>query len=149
MELERIRDQTNYSFNSNLSYDLNSRDRIAFNALYAKSNSPSSLSRTIVDYGLEAPSVSFERERTPSASSNWEVGGDYQHTFANSAKYKFLFIINDKTGNTTRERFEITTPGDTGNKNLFLDSSSRYREKIVRTSYTWNLAPDQGLELGV
>ena len=149
VELERIRDQTNYSFNSNLSYDLNSRDRIAFNALYAKSNSPSSLSRTIVDYSLEAPSVSFERERTPSASSNWEVGGDYQHTFANSAKYKFLFIINDKTGNTTRERFEITTPGDTGHKNLFLDSSSRYREKIVRTSYTWNLAPDQGLELGV
>ena len=38
--------------------------------------------------------------------------------------------------------------GEEEHKNLFLNNSSRYRENIIRTSYTWNVAAGQGLELG-
>ena len=66
-----------------------------------------------------------------------------------SHKYKFLFIVNDRKQDTTRERFEFLSPGDFEFKNLFIDNGSRYREKILRTSYTQNVTPAQGLELGL
>ncbi|MEX2132365.1 MAG: TonB-dependent receptor, partial [Pseudohongiellaceae bacterium] len=34
-------------------------------------------------------------------------------------------------------------------KNLFLDTGSRYRERIVRSSYTWNMGAAHGIEAGV
>ncbi|CAN0477052.1 unnamed protein product, partial [Scytosiphon promiscuus] len=39
--------------------------------------------------------------------------------------------------------------GGPGAKILFLDTRSRERERIVRTSYTWDLFDDQNLELGI
>ncbi|MDA1369504.1 MAG: TonB-dependent receptor [Proteobacteria bacterium] len=149
VELERTVEQTNYAINANLSYDLTSRDRIAFNLLYGENDPPSSLLRRITDFGSEAPSVSFEREDNPSTAYNWEIGGDLEHSFENGAKFKFLFIVNDKQGDSTRERFEFQLPGAPESKNLFIATSSRYQEKIVRSSYTWNVVQDQGLELGV
>ena len=149
IELERQVEQSNYNFNSNLSWDLTSRDRLAINALFTENDPPSSLRRRITDYNGASPSVSYERERTPASAYNWEIGGDYEHTFSGGAKYKFLFIVNDRVNASTRERFDFINPGDQENKNLFLDSERDYQENIVRTSYTWNVAADQGLELGV
>lgn len=149
IDLEREQDQTNYRINSNLTFDFTDRDRFALNALYGESDPPSSLLRRITDYNDVEPSVTFQRELVPATSSNWEVGGDYEHNFSDGDKYKFLFIGNDRSNDSTRERFAFANPGDTEQKNLFLDNSSRYREKIIRTSYTWNLASGQGLEFGV
>ncbi|MCH8175387.1 MAG: TonB-dependent receptor plug domain-containing protein [Proteobacteria bacterium] len=148
VELERTREQTIYTLTSNFTYDLNVRDRIAFNALYGKNDPPSSLLRKITDFNSIPPTTSFEREIIPSTSTNWELGGDYEHKFAANAKYKFLFIVNDKKAETTRERYQFDDLGEEENKNLFLNNSSRYRENIIRTSYTWNVAAGQGLELG-
>jgi outer membrane receptor protein involved in Fe transport len=133
---------------SNFTYDLNARDRIAFNALYGKNDPPSSLLRKITDFNAIPPATSFEREIIPSTSTNWELGGGYEHNFGSNAKYKFLFIVNDKKAETTRERYQFDDLGEEEHKNLFLNNSSRYRENIIRTSYTWNVAAGQGLELG-
>ncbi|NKB35412.1 MAG: TonB-dependent receptor plug domain-containing protein [Pseudomonadales bacterium] len=149
IELEREIDQTNYRFNSNLSWDFNNGDRIALNLLYGETDPPSKLLREITDYNGASPIVTYERERVPAEAYNWEIGGDYERNFANGGKYKLLFIVNDRVGDTTRERFDIANLGDIENKNLFLDSNSSYQEKIVRTSYTWNVAADQGIEVGV
>ena len=146
---DRYFDQKTYSLNSNLAYALTDRDRIAFNLLYNKSDPPQSLFRTITDFNATMVLVSFERESTPATSEDWEIGGDYEHGFENGDRFKFLFIINDKKNHATRERFISTVPGGTETKNLFLDTSSRYREKIVRGSYTLNLTGSQGLELGI
>ena len=149
ISLEREQDTTNYNLSSNLTYDFTERDRAALNVLYGENDPPSSLLREITDFNSAEPVTSFEREIVPATSTNWEVGGDYQHSFESGANYKFLFIVNEKKSDTTRERFEFTTLGGTEEKNLFLDNSSRYQEKIVRTSYTWRLNADQGMELGV
>ena len=149
VELERIIERTNYNFNSNLTYEPSSENRFALNLLYSEQDPPTKLLRTFTDFSTGLGSISFEREDNPSKANNWEIGGDYEHIFGNGAKYKFLFIVNDRKQDTTRERFEFLSPGDFEFKNLFIDNGSRYREKILRTSYTQNVTPAQGLELGL
>ena len=144
VELKQTVERTNYNFNSNLTYEPSLGNRFALNLLYGEQDPPAKLLRKFTDFGTGLPSISFEREDNPSKANNWEIGGDYEHTFGNGAKYKFLFIVNDKKEDTTRERFEFLSPGDLEFKNLFIDNSSRYREKILRTSYTQNVAPTQG-----
>lgn len=160
VELDRVTDSTNYNISTNLSFDFSPRDRFALNALYAENNpagSPfsvndpltSSVFRRITDFSGLAESVSYERERSPASASNWEIGGDYEHTFSDNSKFKFLFIVNDKENEVVRERFGFVNIGGEESKNLFLNNSGRYQEKIIRTSYTFSLADNQGLELGV
>ena len=146
---DRYREQTIYTLNSNIAYQLTPTDRIAFNGLYSESDPPSTLLRSITNYQVTPPSVSIEREDIPATSDNWELGGDYEHNFANKAKYKILFIVNEKNNDITRERFISSAIGAPETKDLFLDTSSRYRERIVRTSYAWDLAANQNLELGI
>lgn len=146
---DRYRDQTSYTFNSNVSYALTGRDRIAFNVLYNQSNPPSELNRTITDQNFSTPVVSYEREDLPASTDNWEFGGDYEHSFSNGARLKALFIVNDKNTEVLRERYTSTTLGGTETKDLYLSAGSRYRERITRNSYTMNLREGQGLEIGI
>lgn len=146
---DRYFDQKTYSLNSNLAYNLTDRDRIAVNLLYNESDPPQSLFRTITDFNGDTPAVTFIRESTPATSNNWEFGGDYEHSFENGNRFKFLFIINEKENRATRQRYTSTVLGGSESKNLFLETSSRYREKIARGSYTLSLTGSQGLELGV
>jgi len=146
---DRHREQTNYRLNSNIVYQPTTADRIAFNVLYRESDPPSKLIRTITDYQSTPASVSFEREDMPSTADNWEFGGDYEHNFSNGGKYKLLGIINERNNSTTRERFVSSVLGQAETKDLFLDTSSQYQERILRTSYAWNVAENQSLELGI
>jgi len=146
---DRYTDQTNYRFNTNLVYQATPADRIAFNALYSENDPPSDLIRTITDYQTAPVSVSIEREDSPATSDNWEFGGDYEHNFADGSKYKLLFIVNERNNTNTRERFVSSALGLPETKDLFLDTSSRYQERIVRTSYAWGVQEGQTLELGV
>ena len=149
INLERQIEQTNYSLNSSLSWNFGESDRLALNLLYSQNDPPSKLFREITDFNGVSPATSYEHERTPANSENWEIGGDYERNFDSGAKYKLLFIANDKSEGAARERFDYLSLGDTENKNLFLDNNGSYKEKIVRTSYTWNTAANQGLELGI
>jgi outer membrane receptor for ferrienterochelin and colicins len=146
---DRYQDQTTYRLNSNVVYQATPADRIALNALYSESDPPSNLIRTIDDYQRTSVVTSIEREDIPSTSDNWEFGGDYEHNFANGGKYKILFIVNERNNNTTRERFVSSAIGAPETKNLFLDTGSKYQERIVRTSYAWDVVENQSLELGL
>ena len=149
IELDRYVDQTNYALNSNLTYAPSDRDRIAFNLLYSEADPPTTIDRQFTDFNTGTPIQRYERESTPSTSSNWEFGSDYQHTFADGSRFKVLLIANEKKDTITRERFTASNRGSIETKNLFLDTSSNYQERIVRSSYTMNLAGNQGLELGI
>ena len=146
---EREREQTTYTLNSNFTYQLSAADRLALNMLYNESDPPAELFRSTTNFNRNPPTISYEREDLPSTSDNWEIGGDYEHGFAGGAKFKALFIVNEKNEATTRERYVSSSPGGTETKNLYLDTKSRYRERIARSSFTWSLAPNQGMELGV
>lgn len=146
---DRVTDQNNYRFNSNLTWDLGNSDRLALNALFNRNDPPSGLLRSITDHNSIMPVTTWEREDVPATQSNWEVGGDYEHTFDNGSRYKILFIANENDTEILRERWEFDAIGADERKNLYLHNASRYRERIVRTSYTWNLREGQGLEFGV
>jgi len=145
-EEESFRDQTDFETSFNLGYQFNN-SMIQFNGLYGQSAPPTDVDRIINDYSTGNLLTSLEREARDSDRSNWEIGGDYEYAFANGGKYRFLFISNDKRYENSRERFDVTA--DSESKNLYLYSAGRTRERIARTSYTWNLADNQGIELGV
>lgn len=145
---DRQREQTNYALNSNLVYQLSAADRVSLNALYGESNPPATLLRTITDLKTSPQKVLIEREDLPATADNWEVGGDYEHTFDDGAKYKVLLIVNEKNNDSVRERYVSAGIGQPETKNLFLATDSRYRERIARTSYSWSLSEGQALELG-
>ncbi len=146
---ERVREQTTVTLNGSLATQWTPADRAALNLLYNEADPPADLLRATTNFNRSPAVISYEREDLPARSSNWEIGGDYEHGFANGAKYKILFIVNEKEDQTTRERYTMTALDGPQTKNLYLDTRSRYRERIVRSSYTWNLAATQGMELGL
>ena len=147
--VDQIRDQNNRSLNTNLTYDLTLNDRLAFNALYSETDPPTALDRQITNLNLTPAVTRWEREALPSARDNWEIGGDYEHLFANGSRYRVLLIVNEETQDSVRERFTGATRDTTSRKNLFLSSDTRNIERIVRTSYNFQLSDAQGMELGV
>ncbi|MEX0962848.1 MAG: TonB-dependent receptor [Pseudohongiellaceae bacterium] len=148
-QIDRVRDQTTYTLNSNIAYQISPDSRIAFNALYRENDPPAELVRTITNFQNTPPTILVEREDLPATSDNWEFGGDYEINLDSGGKYKFLFIVNEDNNAVTRERFVSAALGSPETKNLFLDTSTRERERIVRTSYTWDPAEGQNLELGI
>ncbi|MBL4573224.1 MAG: TonB-dependent receptor plug domain-containing protein [Gammaproteobacteria bacterium] len=148
-KIERNRDQTTYTLNSNIAYQISPASRIAFNGLYRENDPSTNLVRTITDFQNAPPTILVEREAIPATSDNWEFGGDYEYNFSGAGKYKVLFIVNENNNAVTRERFVSSVLGGLEAKSLFLDTNTRERERIVRTSYAWNLVENQNLELGI
>ncbi len=148
-EIERTREQTTYTLNSNIAYQISPDSRIAFNGLYRENDPPANLVRTITNFQNTPPSIRVEREELPATSDNWEFGGDYEYNFTGGGKYKVLFIVNEDNNAVTRQRYFSAGLDGPETKNLFLDTSRRERERIVRTSYTFDPIENQNLELGI
>ena len=143
---ENLRNQTQYETSFNLGYQFE-KSMVQFNGLYAESNPPTDITRTINDYSTGSLITTIEREEEQRNFNNWEIGGDYEYSFDSGSKYRFLFIVNDRDFTYTRDRFDVFA--DSEAKDLFLFSAGRDRERIARTSYTFDLGASQGMELGV
>lgn len=142
---ENSRDETEFQTSANLGYSFEN-SVVQFNALYeTRGDTPSEEERIIHD--LVNDSIRLQREDNNSTRDNWEIGGDYEHSFANGSKYRFLFIVNDREFQFTRNRFDVDD--GVASQNLFLANLGRDRERIARTSYTWNLDETQGMEIGI
>ncbi len=63
-----------------------------------------------------------------------------------AAVFKTLFIVNERENLYLRERFAIEA--DERIKNLYLSSFERNQERILRSSYTFDLFNAQALEIG-
>jgi outer membrane receptor for ferrienterochelin and colicins len=149
IDWDRVTDETQYSVNANVTYSPSNRDRFALNLLYSESKPENDVFRVFTDFNSATPFPFHERETLPSSNENWEIGGDYQHEFENGNRVKALFIVNENNKATLRERFLAGTVGGAESPTLYLDTSSRNRERIVRSSYIMNLSENQGLELGI
>ena len=141
-----IRDQDDLQASMNLGYQFEN-SIVQFNALFGQTSPPTSVRRTITDFRGSEVSVNKVREGNQFDRDNWEVGGDFEYDFSAGSTYRVLFLVNDAESDFTRERFDVLDTGD--DKNLFLRSLGRDRERIMRTSYTLNVAAEQALELGV
>lgn len=145
---DRIRDQNAYTLSTNLDYQFSANSSARFNALYAENDDPTTVDRFTADLTGAVPIPSWEREDLPGEQSNWEIGGDYEYKFASGNRFKVLFIGNENNVAKIRERYDVFADGSE-EKNLFLDSASILRERIVRASYTMNIFGGQDVEFGV
>ena len=141
----QVRDETEYQTSMNLGYSMDN-SVVQLNALYeTRGEAPSQTDRIIND--LVNDSTRVQWEDNVSERDAWEIGGDYEYDFENLGKYRFLFIVNDREFQFTRNRFDVEDGEN--NKNLFLQNYGRDRERIGRTSYTFNPNRDHGIEMGI
>ena len=145
---ERTSEGQNTAISANLDYELNANSSARLNALFSDGDRPGDVIRRTTDLTTQPNIASYQRESAPSENDNWEIGGDYEYNADSGSRYKILFISNEFTNSTTRERFDLVAGGKE-EKNLFLDSGSTTRERIVRGSYTFDIFSGvQDLEIG-
>lgn len=134
-------------FSANLGYEFGENDIAHINAQYEDADAPFVGERTIFDFVNTPRKDIVQFDDNNNTSEFWEIGGDYEHTFANSARWKTLFIVNKKEDDNLRERFDV---GATSReKDLFLANFNRYQERIIRSSYSFAFAGSQNLEFGI
>ncbi len=142
---DSVRDELEYQVSGNFGYRFDNQV-LQLNGLYeTRGDSPSWRDRSIHD--LVNDRIRLQREDNTSRRYSWEIGGDYERDFTGAGTYRFLFIVNDREFRFSRTRSDLID-GER-EPNLFLDDLGRDRERIARTSYTFNMARQQGLEVGI
>lgn len=144
---EEYRDQTANTLTSNLGYDLTANDHINFNFQVSESNPPGTADRQITDLTVSPAQVQVEYDKIPATSSAWEVGGDYEHSFANGSRFKTVFIVNEEEDESARHAYIVN--GANYDKFLYLANQAVQKERIVRSTYSLGLNDTQDLEFGI
>jgi outer membrane receptor for ferrienterochelin and colicins len=132
---------------SNLDYEINAASSVRFNALWLDASGNTEVVRQTTDLKVIPNKDAFQREESPATQDNWEIGGDYEWNTERGDRFKILFISNSLTDSRTRERYDLFSE-TSKEKNLFLDSRSNTKERIVRGSYTFNIFDSQDIEIG-
>ncbi len=149
-EEDTVRDQTAYQMTMNMGYDFGN-DRVQLNTRIADSSHPTDITRRITDFSGFAPTSRLESEQLDYVNENWEVGGDYEHTFADSSRFSMVFVVNNEIRDYVQERFSHNTQSldKSLDKSLYVASNRRTRERIVQGSYSWRLGESQDMQLGL
>lgn len=135
------------SLQANFGYEFSPRDSANLNFQWTQNDFDAYADRIITDFDTNPPSVAIERDEVPNENNSWEIGGDYMHVFENGSRWRTLFIVNDTDNNNIRDRFQIEQNIPTAD--LFLANFVRTQERIVRSSYVFDLSEKQSLEAGV
>lgn len=144
----QITDQTNNTFNSNLSYQINPAQVFTLNLLYQESDPPRDLDRVVLDYGFNPPAVLREREAYDATRDNWELGADYNVNFSDGGQFQFISINNQLDQDTLRDRFRVFGD-DSELRDLSLRNKSVNTERIYRGVYTRPISEGHNLEFGL
>ena len=143
----RKRDPQGGGVSTNLDYQINSNSSARFNATWTDGTHTSDTLRKTTDLKVSPNVESFQLETAPGIYKNWEIGGDYEFNTDAGSRWKVLFISNALERADTRERYDVLSE-TSKEKNLFLDSWSNTKERIVRGSYTFDIVESQDIEIG-
>ena len=144
----RQTDGDNSTISANAGYEISPSSSARFNAQFTEGSGESDTVRRTTDLKVSPNVDFFQREDNPSSIENWEIGADYEYVTDRGDRFKVLAISNAFTQARTRERWNLTSP-QSEDKNLFLDSGSITRERIIRGSYTFDMfGGSQDIELG-
>ena len=135
------------TLSTNLGYEINSKSSARFNAQLSEGDGETDLFRRTIDLKVNPNILDRQRESSPSGVENWEMGGDYEYNTEGGDRFKVLFISNSAMRENTRQRFDQFDDGSE-RKNLFLDTSSTTKERILRGSFTFDIFEGQDIELG-
>jgi outer membrane receptor for ferrienterochelin and colicin len=143
----RKRDPQGGGISTNLDYEINSNSSARLNASWTDGTHTSETVRKTTDFKVSPNIDTFQLETSPGIYGNWEIGGDYEFNTQAGNRWKILFISNALESANTRERYDVLSE-TSKEKNLFLDSWSNTKERIVRGSYTFDLFESQDIEVG-
>ena len=143
----RKRDPQGGGITTNLDYEINSKSSARLNASWTDGTHTSDTVRKTTDFKVSPNIDTFQLETSPGIYRNWEIGGDYEFNTQAGNRWKILFISNALESANTRERYDVLSE-TSKEKNLFLDSWSNTKERIVRGSYTFDLFESQDIEVG-
>ena len=135
------------SFAANLGYEFNERNIANLNFQLTNNDFDAYADRIITDFRVDPATIKVERDETPTEDSSWEIGGDYMHVFENGSRWRTLFIVNESENDSVRDRLQID--GSAITKDLFLANYANTQERILRSSYVFDLSEAQSLEAGV
>ena len=146
-EYQRI-DATDVTATAGLTYTFAGGDRANLNGRFADQGQderePSD--RFPIVNGAPAFLVTALMERN-FKSRNWEVGGDFDHTFDAGGVFKGLFVANGSNQDDVRNFSSVSATGVKRLDRIQIQRPNR-SERIVRATYRFDLAPNHTVELG-
>ena len=135
---------------ANLGYEFSPRDTANLNLSWTGNDLDDDTDRVITRYETGAVSSRiFERDVQPTEDNFYEIGGDYMHVFENGSRWKTLFIVNDKESLSVRSRYKVDGSNGDQTRDLFLSNFVNNKERIVRSSYIFDMFETQSVEAGV
>ena len=138
------------SLTANFGYELSPKDTANLNFSWTGNDVEYDTDRVITRYQSDSvASRIFERDSQPSESTGFEVGSDYMHVFDNGSRWKTIAIVNEKENEFERSRFKVDPSAYSEEKDLYLFNYEKYQERIIRSSYVFNLSQGQSIEAGV
>lgn len=138
------------SLTANFGYEFSPTDTANLNFSWTGNDVEYDTDRVITRYQSdEVASRIFERDTQPSESTGFEVGGDYMHVFDNGSRWKTIAIVNEKENEFERSRFKVDPSSSVETKDLYLFNYEKYQERIIRSSYVFDLSQGQSIEAGV
>ena len=138
------------SLTANFGYEFSPTDTANLNFSWTGNDVEYDTDRIITRYQSDAvASRIFERDTQPSESTGFEVGGDYMHVFDNGSRWKTIAIVNEKENEFERSRFKVDPSSSVETKDLYLFNYEKYQERIIRSSYVFDLSLGQSIEAGV
>ncbi|MGB1400374.1 MAG: TonB-dependent receptor plug domain-containing protein [Pseudohongiellaceae bacterium] len=138
------------SLTANFGYEFSPADTANLNFSWTGNDVEYDTDRVITRYQSDAvASRIFERDTQPSESTGFEVGGDYMHVFDNGSRWKTIAIVNEKENEFERSRFKVDPSSSIETKDLYLFNYEKYQERIIRSSYVFDLSQGQSIEAGV
>lgn len=132
---------------ANLGYEFNPSNTANLNLQWTDNDFSNFTDRVVTDFFDDTSVARVEFDNEPTTDSSWEIGGDYMHIFEDGSRWKTLFIVNEAENNSIRDRFIVD--GGTRTKDLHLNNYVRNQERIVRSSYIFDLFNDHNIEAGV
>ncbi len=141
------RDAWPTTLQANLGYEFTPNDTANLNLQWVENEYNAYADRVITDYDTSPQTIDIERDTIPTEENSWEIGGDYMHVFADGSRWRTLFIVNDDINNSYRTRYQVN--GTTETSDLYLSNEVNTKERIVRSSYVFDISSAQSLEAGV
>ena len=140
----------NYTATGGLAYGFENSDTANLNGRY--NTEARFLNQPSFNYTITAPNVEVytgqtDQRRDQAGNTELELGGDYEHAFANGDSVRGLFVVNwDKRPSDAF--FYSTAPGAAEITTRRQVVASKLTERIARGQYNWRLAPGQSIEFG-
>lgn len=137
-----------YTFTTNTSYAFGNGDILNLNGRYASGDETGEESSD--RYAVTAQGEALANRLFTfgvDASDEWELGGDYEHAFANGNVLTTLFVYTSGTGDEANA-FAFTPAGAPTELRELQAENSASSEKILRSTYQWGTTETRSIQSG-